>query len=160
VNGSKCYVIDAKAQGCQYKIWMDPEHGYHIARAVVRRDWPGWSKQPKDRKDPRYQVGNAVVELSNVSFREVDGIWAPVAADYRREHKIIDGDYEKTQSHFRITEFLVKPDHEALHSFAPDFIRNGAPVQIRGVSGAGSIWQDGQIIPANRQAQPPRAPAR
>jgi hypothetical protein len=105
-------------------------------------------------------VGSAVVELSNVSFREVDGIWVPVAADYRREHKVIDGDYENAHSHFRMTEFLVKPDHEVLRSFVPDFIRNGAPVQIYGVSGAGGVWQDGQIIPANRQAQPPQAPAR
>ncbi len=160
VNGSNCYVISAKAKGCQYRIWIDPDHDYHIAKAVVRRAWPGWNRQPEDRKDPRYQVGNAVVELSNVRFREVEGIWVPIEADYRREHKVADGDYEKAYSHFRVTEFLVKPNHEALRSFAPDFIRNGALVQIAGVSGTSHIWQDGQPVPTDQQGQPPRPPVK
>jgi hypothetical protein len=151
VNGSKCYVINAKGRGCQYRIWIDPDHSYNIAKAIVQRSWPGWDRQPENRKDPRYQVGSAVVQLSNIRFREVGGVWVPVEADYRREHKVANGDYEKTNSHFQVTEFLVKPDHKALRSFVPDFVRNGALVRISGISGTNHIWRDGKVVDKSGQ---------
>lgn len=46
INRSKCYVIDATAKGCQYRLWIDPQHDYHIAKAIVSRGW----KSMNDRR--------------------------------------------------------------------------------------------------------------
>jgi len=36
VNGVDCYVIEAKTNYGHYTVWIDPEHGYSIAKARVR----------------------------------------------------------------------------------------------------------------------------
>ena len=37
INGSKCYVINARTKGSDYKIWIDPEHSYNISKAIIKR---------------------------------------------------------------------------------------------------------------------------
>ena len=46
INGSLCYVIDAETQHGRYAVWLDPEHGYNVARAEVTKEGAdiAWSK--------------------------------------------------------------------------------------------------------------------
>ena len=39
INNSECYVIMAKTNDSDYKIWINPEHGFNIARAVIERKY-------------------------------------------------------------------------------------------------------------------------
>jgi hypothetical protein len=143
INGSKCYIINATTKKCEYKLWIDPEHGYNIARAIVKRDWATWNRPERRPNAPK---GSAEIQLRNVSFKNIGGVWLPVEADYRRNHRYVTGDYGKTYAHYRITEFIVKPDHDAIGSFKTDFIRNGARVRILGINDITYQWQNGKIV--------------
>jgi len=150
INGSQCYVINARTKGtkgtkgCEFRIWIDPEHDYNIAKAIVKRGWASWNRPERRPKAPK---GNAEVELRNVRFKKIDDVWLPVEADYRREREDVTGDYEKDFIHLKMTEFVMNPDHDALGSFKHDFIPNGARVRLAGVPGITYTWQDGELIP-------------
>lgn len=147
INGSKCYVINAQTKRCEYKIWIDPQHGYNIAKAIIKRGWP-YPDRPEDYKRlPEGTEGSAEVELTNVRFKEIDGLWLPVEGDIRNDYQIVTGDYGKTVDHVKITEFVMNPDHDALGSFKHDFIKNGARAYLKGVPGITYTWQDGKLIP-------------
>jgi len=143
INGSQCYVINARTKSCEFRIWIDHEHDYNIAKAIVKRGWATWNRPERRPKAPK---GNAEVELRNVRFKKIDDVWLPVEADYRREHEYVNGDYEKAYSHLKMTEFVMNPDHGTLGSFKQDFIPNGARVRLAGVPGITYTWQDGKVV--------------
>ncbi len=145
INGSQCYVINARTKRCKFRIWIDPEHDYNIAKAIVKRGWACWNRPENRSKRP--PDGNAETEIQNVRFKKIDDTWLPVECDYRREYEYVNGDYEKISSHFKITDFVMNPDHEALGSFKHDFIPNGARVRLAAVPSINYIWQDGELIP-------------
>jgi hypothetical protein len=149
VGDSQCYVINARAKGCEYTIWIDPEHDYNIARAVVKRPW--WSAHPpehyrgRNRKDR--VAGSSETLVENVRFKQIDGIWVPVECDYSLNTKSMRGGYVSSRYHYKVTEYQLNPDHEALGSFKPNFVRNGALVRAYGVEGISYTWRDGELIP-------------
>jgi len=147
VNGSKCYVINAKAKGCEYKIWIDPGHDYHMAKAIIKRDWVS-AGRPERYKNPPPR-GNNSLYLKNVQFKKYDGVWVPIECDHGFHFRTADGGYEKNDYHHRITEFVINPDHDALGSFECDFVRNGARVYVSGIHGITYTWQDGQVVDEN-----------
>jgi len=139
VGGSKCYVIDARTKDSTYKLWIDPEHSYHISKAEISRGGPGieWGK-PEEVSLFTY--------LRNVRFERIDDVWAPIETDYGFDRTLIKGGFEKEDHHHKITEFKPDPDHNAMRSFVPDDVRNGTRVSIIGVKGKTYTWQDGQVV--------------
>jgi hypothetical protein len=118
VGGSACYVIEARIKKGEYKLWIDPEHGYNIAKIEIERG-----------------EGDAGVErfsfsLTDVHFKEIQNVWLPVKGhvedrfDYRSGHYCTDS-YE-----LEIKEIVLNPDHDALGSFLPDDIKDGAQACI------------------------------
>ncbi|MCX5638897.1 MAG: hypothetical protein NTX52_14570, partial [Planctomycetota bacterium] len=141
IGGSKCYVIDVTAQGGKYKTWIDPEHGYNIAKAMIE-------KREKDivYGTPLRKGEHASVLLENVRFQKVDGAWIPVEADIYINRVAFNGSF-KSRTHRKVTDVVLNPDHDALGSFVPDDIKNGAEVRI--VTADGNLhykekytWQD------------------
>jgi len=145
VGSVDCYVIDAKTKHGTYTIWLDPEHGYGIAKAYVHRG-------PKDLRfgRPRSSFVVSTVEQSffveNVRFENTEGIWVPMEADFK-----IDSKYLSTSkwpisagtvdTHYKVTELLLDPDHDALGSFVPD-IENGTSVRIQEAPGIRYTWDN------------------
>jgi hypothetical protein len=114
VGRSTCYVISGVYEKDKYTIWLDPEHGYHIAKAVVER--------------PRSNVQgqqNFRVELKNVRFKKIDGRWVPVSANLENRFDYQNGQYSNSSYHIKVTEMVFDPDHDALGSFVPDDIKDG-----------------------------------
>lgn len=140
VRGSKCYVVDAivpKGKNrFKYKIWLDPKHDYHVAKAVV------WMQRGK------------YLSCDNVRFKRIDGVWVPVEKDIeRKREKPLDGkNMEKL--HVKCTRVVLKPDHGALRSFVPK-PRQGSTVFVRGVRGLGGKrtykWNKGQVVDSKGQ---------
>ena len=130
INGSECYVIDAKDKRSKFTIWIDPEHDYNIVQVKIRRNSAGDTSQ---------------LDLKNVVFKEIDGVWVPIECDYNMSHKYDSGEYLSEDHHHKITEYLINPDHESLKSFDPNrFVENGAPVRLNGTTNC--TWQDGKVI--------------
>lgn len=155
-DGSQLYLVNGSTGGSEFQIWFDPEHGYNIAKAIVKRSWADWNKT--EGRPSRSPKGHATVWLEDVSFKQVDDLWVPVVANYRRDHEYVTGEYEKSQYRIIVTEFVVNPDHEALGSFQTSFIQNGAEVRgyvdfNKGLQMAWDpkyCWQTGAAMVADR----------
>jgi len=114
VGRSQCYVINGVHEKDKYTIWIDPQHGYHIAKAVVER--------------PRSNVQGLQgfrVEIKNVRFKRIDSKWVPVSANLENRFDYNNGHYSNGSYYFKVTEMVFNPDHDALGSFIPDDIRDG-----------------------------------
>jgi len=147
VGDCDCYVIEATGKTGNYKIWIDPAHGYNIAKAQV-------NKGPGDKLGNGYVLpenDNVSVFVTDVRFRSVDNLWVPIEARFGQERRFPKGDYYTQTSHYKITEFILNPDHEKLGSFRPDDILNGARVMIINANTKRDIpirctWQDGHVV--------------
>jgi len=139
--GSKCYVINANTKNSKYKLWIDPNHGYNIARAEIFRGGEGlkWGK-PEEVSLFTY--------LKDVRFERFDNVWVLVEADCGYDRKLTNDGFEKEDHHIKITKFVLRPDHERLGSFRTDYIKNGTTTYVIGVTGT-YTWQDGKVVDEN-----------
>jgi hypothetical protein len=152
VDGSPCYVIDARARSGRYTVWLDPEHGCQPAKAI--RKATGGNQEGEDVL-PR---GSSVTtSVSHIRFEQVDGVWVPMEAEQTR-HAIYPGGqfFAKQTTHVKRTRIALNPDHDKLGSFAdprdnagqdPE-LKNGTRITIFATGGnhAKGHWQDGKVI--------------
>jgi rhodanese-related sulfurtransferase len=144
VNDCPCYVLDAKTSHGNYTIWLDPRHGFNIARVHILRSRDEghlYYGQPA-----RERLGIFVLE--NVRFQEVQGAWVAVEADYssRSEEDGAKPTVSAVKSHIRITEITLNPDHAALRSFTGGDIPNGTEAFIVPVTHIRYLWKDGELV--------------
>ena len=117
VNMSACYVIDAVQEKDKYTVWIDPQHGYHIAKVVIER-----------AKSNVQGLQSFRVELKNVRFKKIDGNWVPVEANLEDRFDYQKGHYCTDSYHIKVAEMVFDPDHNALGSFVTDDIKDGTSV--------------------------------
>ena len=146
VAGSRCYVIDAVTDHGTYTVWIDPQHGYNIAKGEVHRTWK--------RKDLIYDHGpmmkgdEILSSLANVRFEKIGDVWVPMEADIQTTRNMPRGYYSRFKQHHKRTEVIVDPDHDKLRSFIPDHIKDGAKVYIVGIPhSVNYTWKKGELIP-------------
>jgi hypothetical protein len=141
VNGSECYVLDAVSGNVNYKLWIDPEHGYNIAKAVVNKE-PGSYMGTK-----RLESGESIqFRVDTVSYKKVNDVWVVSEANIvkksdTREFKFLD----KIQ--YKLLEADFDPDFEKLNAFGEKDVKNGTKVYVVGVDGINYTWQDGELVP-------------
>ena len=140
VSSVACYVINAKTRSGTYTVWIDPEHGYNIAKADVRLE-------ANDSYCGRQLRNNESRSLSvrNVRFENVDGAWVPMEADLYRISKKQNGVTVQTTIHHKITQITLDTNHDLLGSFIPQ-IEDGTTVHDLD-SYISYTWQDGELVP-------------
>ena len=144
INDSDCYLIEAAIKDSgKYKLWLDPEHGYNIAKSTFRQ-----TGGLQENGEP-YPKGLTIYSSRKVlSFEKIDGIWVPMEAEVEGGRTTRGGEYFKNKYHAERTEFILNPDHDALGSFVPKDVKNGAVVNISGVEGINDhidfTWKDGK----------------
>ena len=157
VGGSDCFVLEADTKHGQYKLWLDPEHGFHPAK--MRQS----AKEGNYRHHKKMTEGMTLkAYLDSVRFEKIDGIWVPMEADAGHDIRGIDKDFKLTKFdyHYKRTVFILNPDHDKLGSFAdPIFekptndpeLTNGTRVRISLSPNSRSqyTWQDGKLIDKN-----------
>lgn len=143
IGTSDCYVIEAvvKNRG-KYTLWIDPQHGYNIAQATVKKGENAilYGQAPKKIK---VKVLNS---LNNVHFKKINDIWLPKEADIELDRRWVNGDFASEKYHYKLIEITLNPDHDALGSFVRDDVRNGTEVILEGVPGITYIWQNGKVV--------------
>ena len=145
IEGSPCYVVEAVTAYGTYTIWIDPQHGYNIAKAQVVRS--------SDNGDLFYEHGpmeneRIAVSMNHVRFEKIGNLWVPMACDTYMSREAAQGYKQRSHRHHKRTEVLINPDHEALRSFQPDYIKDGARVFIKGLPTTIRYrWQKGELIP-------------
>lgn len=158
VNGSGCYVVDAMTRHGRYSVWLDPEHGYNIARAEVTKEGAdiAWSKPLNWKSSMKIPQSNRVgllpvtkqsysFSLKNVVFKEIEGVWVPMSADYESTSLYEDGAVSTLKNQCTQIHIDINPDFEAAGTFEPK-IENDAAVFIKGVNFV-YRWADGELVP-------------
>jgi hypothetical protein len=142
IGESDCYVIEAKGKHGTYRVWIDPAHGYNIAQAEVRR-----TTGDLRLGNPMGGKAKLFYSLKNIRFQKIDNVWIPMEADRNINQTYGGGRFFKGSGHINRTEVIINPDHEALGSFAPDDIRNGAIVRFTALPPSKEfLWQDGKVV--------------
>jgi len=158
VGESDCYVIEVSGKNGQYTLWIDPQHGYNIAQAKVRkREGDIVFGEPMGQREDSVKVSELLpqalaitrydFELSNVKFEKVGDKWVPVAgqADVVLERGK-DNLTEYTRRHER-TLVDIDPDFEAIGAFVAD-LPDGLKIMIPEAPGVQYVWQDGRAVPS------------
>jgi hypothetical protein len=129
VRSSKCFVLDAVTKRGTYTLWIDPEHGYNLARAkTFKRTGDMWG-------DDRMEQGSCYSSVEVTMFKKIEDVWIPWEADLEFGQ---DGEVRsKYKGHHKRTMVILNPDHEALQSFCPDEIPSG--MKVKAGSWAGSL---------------------
>jgi len=139
---SPCYVLEARTSKGHYTLWLDPAHGYQMAKAELRQS-------PGDLVGTYRLKGNVLSLVRRVRFEQVEGIWVPMEAEKFSHHDAAAGG-GTSEWHFKLTEFILNPDHNRLGSFVPDDIREGAAVSYQAAPGdrrvIHGVWRQGQIV--------------
>jgi len=147
VGDYNCYVIEATTHKGKYTLWIDPEHGYNLAKAKCLITKGNSLYETTAKKGERYYTS-----LDNVKFEQVDGTWVPFGAEIVYDWKV-PGKYKYRETiQFKAKEYQLNPDHDALRSFDSDDIQNGAKVTIideTGVSDITYYWQYGKVVDKN-----------
>lgn len=144
VNGSDCYVIDADTDYGRLTLWIDPEHGYLVAkeRMVVEA-----GDKLSDYTFVAGQKQTSVMTI--VAFKQINGVWIPTEKKGGGSMVHPGRTYITAATHAKLIEFLIGPDHEALKSFALDDFPDGSKVfcfeNRRGLPG-NYVWQDGKVL--------------
>ena len=141
VGSSNCYVIDAKTQhDGTYQVWLDPEHGCSIARAIVH-------KGPEDLRHGRPPRSSYIDDAAYnvVRYENVDGVWIPMEIDLRSEDTDKSGTCTKWHAIHKVREFVLDPDHAELGTFVPN-VEDGTEVLIEEDPRIEFVWRDGKIV--------------
>ena len=115
INGSECYIIDAEGSTKKYTIWIDPNHGYNVAKGQIQ-----------------YKDSDLFLSQENIRFEKIDDFWIIAEAVVKRIQKFRNGDFTDETIRCKMIEIKINPDHEHLSSFLPDDILNGTMVLFEG----------------------------
>lgn len=146
IGGSPCRVIDAETNRGDYTIWIDPRHGYNIAKAHVRIE-----AGDLFYGDYRLRKGERISgSLENVCFRLVNDRWIPVEADvFEIRETLPVGEGLQSKVHYKLKDVILNPDHDSLGSFVPGDINNGSKVYL---NDGEYTWQNGKVVDAQGRA--------
>jgi hypothetical protein len=139
VGSASCYVIDAKAKSGDYTVWIDPEHGYNIAKADI-------NVGPNDSFGRRTfgDEDSESLSVRNIRFEKINGAWIPMEADIFNASGRKNRSSVKNTLHHTITHIILNPDHKALDSFTLD-VENGTEIRDMD-SRARYKWQEGMTF--------------
>lgn len=153
VNDVLCYVIEANSKNGNYVIWIDPEHGYNISRAEIRKTGDNlWYEQPLSKlpTSEDYPTPETILfTIKNVKFQEIGNVWVPVEADMKNTWTYKDGREVTVSMQHKRSDINLEPDFESVKAFVPN-IPDGTRVynEVSRITSEGIQfeWKDGKPI--------------
>jgi len=143
IHGANCYVIDAKTKCGNYTVWIDPEHGYNVARAEIRAT----KAEGHLHKDKPMRSLASLFEVDVVRFQESHGVWTAMEGTWQYSYDQPGQARQTTKTYVTITELLRPPDHEVLDSFVRNDVGEGTWGWITPHDQIKYTWRDGQFVP-------------
>jgi hypothetical protein len=159
INGHSCMALEAKTPFGQYQLWIDPENGYQIRRAVVRKSAEdlSWMNRPFGYKPPKpKELEHFVVpvrkeglftldqvELADLGYGRFFLSSALASSVIRHE----DGSAMTNTSRIRVRDLVLNPDFAAMGAFNTDFIPEGAITTLTVAPYLTYEWRDGNVVP-------------
>jgi hypothetical protein len=139
VDGSPCFVLDAVTKSGRGSIWLDPQHGYLIAKAEyhVRAGdfYNNFTQKPGTVMD---------FKLYDVQFKKVNDTWVAVAGTEESNKTWLPDGYEHYKERYAISEIILQPDFSTMpNAFGLDDVQEGANVRVG--DKRNFVWRNGKI---------------
>lgn len=146
VGESECWALDAETKWGKFTLWIDPAHGYNLARYESRRRA---GDLISDASAEKMQAGDSDdTSLTVRRFMQAGEAWVPAELEATAVQKVARaGQVTAVRNHFTTSEFLARPDFEALKAFAPDDIPDGTMATVGGEKQV-YVWEKGALKPA------------
>lgn len=146
-----CYVLESDTPHGRYTLWLDPARGFQMAKAEMRRE-AGHKRGSWTLKSYECDVGY----VEKVRFEKHGNLWAPAEVTAGLDNVFSASNRCSMRIQIKLTKLILNPDHDALRSFVPDDIRDGAKVYWGGSTNAnGSLrrcqWRGGQVMDKDGQ---------
>lgn len=144
VQGVLCHVIEADTEYGHYVVWIDPEHGYNIARVRIRASHAeGHRFRGKPLQSPETECKFEVLQ-----FERFDGVWVPMKGTWQASICSLSGSERLiSKNTVVVKELTLDPDHKALGSFVRDDIAEGSVGVMRSHPQIERIWRNGDFVP-------------
>ena len=138
VDGAPCFVIDAATKSGRGSIWLDPQHGYLIAKAE-------YHVRAGDFYNERIKAGTVIdFKLYDVQFKKVNDTWVAVAGTEESNKVWLPDGYEHYKERYAISDIILKPDFSTMpNAFGLDDVQEGAKVQVG--AKRNFVWRNGKI---------------
>jgi len=144
VDGSPCLVVDAATKSGRGSIWLDPQHGYLIAKAEFHIRAGDLDAINRAQKPGRVTD----LKIQGIRFAKLNDTWVTVAGTLETRSTWPPDGYENAVYTDEITEIIPNPDFSTLpNAFGLEDVHDGARVQLDGRRGY-FVWRNGQVQPA------------
>lgn len=142
VNDVNCHVIEATTPHGDYTVWIDPLHGWNVAKVQILMQ-----EAAKHIYQDGLIRGDAVFTLDVHRFEQIDEVWVAAEATWghsRFQHGRL---LSRTTTHVTITDLTLNPDHESLRSFVRDDVKEEAWGWIVPFDHIKYTWRNGEFVP-------------
>jgi hypothetical protein len=164
LDGKKCVIVQATTESGKYKVWFAPDYDYNVMRLELTKcvgdKAYGYIVGEEPEPDPKFakkleQKGLFVPRqrkqvdliLSDITLKEIDGKWLPVAGVFYRKDIYKDGEFEERWHEIRRVLIDLKPDFMELNAFKPK-IHDGVKVFYKGMlRPVDYVWRNGEVVP-------------
>lgn len=164
VGGNDCHVLEAMTTSGAYSLWINPERGYNISKAVVRKTGDDlYYGEPLSTPPPDYRkLGisfedgfpvppptpreECLLVLEDVQFAQIDGIWVVVGGTYTQTEILEDARQLISSVRISRNNIVLSPDFTSLGAFMPR-VPDGTPVSVEGQEAVISqVWKGGKPV--------------
>ncbi len=143
VAGTECFTIDADTTYGRYRVWLDPSHGYTLAKVTVSLD--GKCRHLCLDRPLSADVQQSL-EFVYSGFRQFGDMWMSTKVESTLEI-IYPADRDRYDVAFQVTDLLPNPEPNVLGHFAVDFIPEGTSIAIFPAIQIQYTWHNGKPVP-------------
>jgi len=149
IGDDACYVVEGKTRSGIYKIWIDPNSGFNVRKAIVKKqigdlfgDQPIVAESSEDKKFPIEHE----ISMSDVEFKKVGGHYIPVSANLIHKYKYYDGTTDQDTWSSKRSKIQLNPNFEEMGAFVMDGIPEGMRVLVNERPGIEYFWSNGRFL--------------
>ena len=148
IGNNTCYIVEGKTQSGTYKIWIDPNNGFNVRKAIVNKQIGDlYYNQPitAGNSDNKVMVG-CEISMSDVEVEEVGEYYIPISANLICKNKYSDGTTSQDTWSSKRSKVQLNPNFEEIGAFVMDGIPEGTRVIVHEHPGLEYIWADGRFL--------------
>jgi len=149
VNGTVCYIVEAKTKYGKVTAWIAPEKGYNALRwSIHKASNDLFSEAPISEAWEGMRANSWLADFVVDDLQKIGDFWVTksgcmaISISYNEDSRIKT---RVTKYKYKVSDIQIDPDFEALEAFKIDF-PDGTPVQIEQVPGVRYVWQNGKPV--------------
>ena len=132
IDGALCYVLEAETPAGRYTLWMDPNHGYNLAKL-------------------HFEGQGIDVTGVNRVIKQFGAAWVPIKAEWEVRVAHLP-DYSASYRHeIMIEDLEIDPNYTARKAFVMDDVPEGTKTTFLGAGGRPMpgefVWRDEKPLP-------------